>query len=242
VRTNGAVIVRDGHGTGEAFGDFAGEVHDRALKAAETDATKRALATFGKAFGLALYAGAGRTSEPQRRADKQHSEPEVATDHVDESVKETLARPSVNGGANGSSSFATKVAERSTAVCSAAEKRQPNGPVTTIRDQQTPTRIDKSALMLSEPSRLRDKEHLRFVASQPCLLCSAVPCDAHHLRFSQPRALGRKVGDDFTVPLCRKHHRDLHDSGNEAAWWHDMGIDALEIAKDLWNERVAATR
>ena len=52
-----AVIVREGHGTGEAHGASAGEVHDRALKTAETDATKRALATFGKAFGLALYAG-----------------------------------------------------------------------------------------------------------------------------------------------------------------------------------------
>ena len=109
-----------------------------------------------------------------------------------------------------------------------------------VMDRPAQARIDKSALALSEPRRLRDKEHLCFVASQPCLLCSSQPCDAHHLRFSQPRALGRKVGDDFTVPLCRRHHRDLHDSGNEAAWWHDMGIDALEIAKDLWNESVTA--
>ena len=57
VHVDGRVIVRDGHGTGEAVGQSIGEVHDRALKAAETDATKRALATFGKAFGLALYAG-----------------------------------------------------------------------------------------------------------------------------------------------------------------------------------------
>jgi hypothetical protein len=48
--------------------------------------------------------------------------------------------------------------------------------------------------------------------------------------------MSRKVGDDFTVPLCRKHHRDLHDSGNEAAWWHDMGIEPLEIARQLWDE------
>ena len=47
---------------------------------------------------------------------------------------------------------------------------------------------------------------------------------------------GRKVGDDFTVPLCRKHHRELHDSGNEGAWWHDMGIEPLEIARQLWEE------
>ena len=57
VRTADAVVVREGHGTGEAQGGSPGEVQDRALKAAETDATKRALATFGKAFGLALYAG-----------------------------------------------------------------------------------------------------------------------------------------------------------------------------------------
>jgi len=113
-----------------------------------------------------------------------------------------------------------------------------DGSVTEGANQKLRSGIDKSTLALSEPRRLRDKEHLHFVASQPCLLCSALPCDAHHLRFAQPRALGRKVGDDFTVPLCRQHHNDLHDSGNEAAWWHDMGIDALEIAKDLWNESV----
>ena len=48
--------------------------------------------------------------------------------------------------------------------------------------------------------------------------------------------MARKVGDDFTVPLCRKHHRDLHDGGNEAAWWHDVGIEPLEIARELWKE------
>ena len=62
VRTAEGIVVRDGHGTGEAHGASAGEAHDHALKAAETDATKRALATFGKAFGLALYAGAGGAS------------------------------------------------------------------------------------------------------------------------------------------------------------------------------------
>ena len=103
-------------------------------------------------------------------------------------------------------------------------------------------RIDKSALPLREPLRIRDKEHLRYVASQPCLLCSATPSDAHHVRFAQPRAMGRKVGDDFTVPLCRSHHRELHNSGNEAAWWHDMGIDPIEIARELWEETQALTQ
>ena len=55
VQADGATIVRDGHGSGEGRGTSPGEVHDIALKAAETDATKRALATFGKPFGLELY-------------------------------------------------------------------------------------------------------------------------------------------------------------------------------------------
>jgi hypothetical protein len=99
-----------------------------------------------------------------------------------------------------------------------------------------PQRIDKNLLAFPEPRRVRDKDHLRYVAAQPCLLCSATPSDPHHVRFAQPRAMARKVGDDFTVPLCRKHHRDLHDSGNESAWWHDMGIEPLEIARQLWDE------
>ena len=99
-----------------------------------------------------------------------------------------------------------------------------------------PTRIDKSALTISEPKRLRDKAHLRFVASQPCLLCGRQPSDPHHLRFSQPRAIGLKVSDEFTVPLCRGHHRQLHQAGDEAAWWESLDINALEIANGLWQE------
>ncbi len=84
--------------------------------------------------------------------------------------------------------------------------------------------------------RRRDKAHLKFVASQPCLLCGRQPSDAHHLRFAQPRALGAKVSDEFTVPLCRTHHRQLHRTGNEAQWWNaiDRDIDPLDIARGLW--------
>ena len=51
----GRPLSREGHGSGEGRGTSPGEVHDIALKAAETDGTKRALATFGKPFGLELY-------------------------------------------------------------------------------------------------------------------------------------------------------------------------------------------
>src|ERR1700709_2182197 len=40
-------VVREGYGTGEALGSTLGTTHEKALKTAETDATKRALATFG---------------------------------------------------------------------------------------------------------------------------------------------------------------------------------------------------
>jgi len=82
--------------------------------------------------------------------------------------------------------------------------------------------------------RLRDKDHRKFVSSQPCLVCGRLPVDAHHLRFAQPRALGRKVSDEFTVPVCRVHHRELHRHGDEAAWWQKIKIDPLPIARRLW--------
>ena len=86
---------------------------------------------------------------------------------------------------------------------------------------------------LQKTGRRRSKAHLAFVASQPCLVCRRSPCDAHHLKFAQPRALGRKVSDEFTVPLCRDHHRDLHLFGNEVAWWTNLKIAPLEVAHDL---------
>ena len=253
VRAGDMVIVRDGHGTGEAHGDSGGEVHDRALKAAETDATKRALATFGKAFGLALYSGAGRVSssngkrpsptvlQPNAPAAEARVPSEGLPGLISADSNGEAGRHAANGGVKAELFEETEGPRgRGTGAVPAESIPVTNADRSCQRTQMNGSAghpaIDKSALALSEPRRVRDKEHLRFVASQPCLLCSALPSDAHHLRFSQPRALGRKVGDDFTVPLCRQHHRDLHDSGNEAAWWHDMGIDALEIAKQLWRE------
>jgi hypothetical protein len=55
--------------------------------------------------------------------------------------------------------------------------------------------------------RLRDKEHCKFVSLQPRVACGRTPTDPHHLRFDQPRALERKVSDEYTIPVCRTHHR-----------------------------------
>ena len=114
----------------------------------------------------------------------------------------------------------------------------PNAPglVPASPPTDSPTKIDKSSLTLAEPKRLRDKAHLKFVASQSCLVCGRQPSDPHHLRFAQARAIGLKVSDEFTVPLCRGHHRELHQAGNEPAWWEKLNIKPLEVANGLWEQ------
>jgi hypothetical protein len=108
-------------------------------------------------------------------------------------------------------------------------------------NQLQPKGIDKSVLAVSTPRRYRNKEHLRYVTLQPCLLCARKPSDAHHLRFVQPRALGRKASDEFAVPLCRIHHRAAHRASDERAWWKAAGIDPLKIARKLWKDTRANT-
>jgi Rad52/22 family double-strand break repair protein len=235
VHADGATIVREGHGSGEGRGTSPGEVHDIALKAAETDATKRALATFGKPFGLALYRKekvpllqGSPTLQPA--ALNPLTQPRLGA-HPDDTTP--IPRPSQYYGRRHQSSM-TELLRRDQA------KRKENAvaasPLAPATPELAPGQIDKNQLVLAEPKRLRDKAHLKFVASQPCLVCGRQPSDPHHLRFAQPRAIGLKASDEFTVPLCRGHHRQLHQTGNEAAWWETLKINALETAKHLWEQ------
>ena len=98
------------------------------------------------------------------------------------------------------------------------------------------TKIDKSVLTISEPKRIRCKEHLRFVASQPCLICGRTPSHAHHVRYAQSRGLSLKVSDEFTVPLCAIHHHNIHTTGKEREWWQERNIDPLKAAAALWQQ------
>jgi hypothetical protein len=257
-------VVRDGCGTGEGRGSHLGEAHDLALKAAETDATKRALVTFGKAFGLALYSSGHRQAATRGNG---HSRQRLLAGNPDDATRSVqpigpalleaqvrLAQQAAGGGSPPSAEPDIGPQEPD------APPREPDGCASPSRPQPAASdaaepqplidqsrfrrigsaelrdRVDKSTLALGEPRRLRDKDHLRHVASQPCVLCGTVPADAHHVRFAQPKAFGRKVSDEFTVPLCRTHHRELHHVGNERAWWHDMGIDPLPVARRLWGE------
>src|SRR5450631_1542122 len=233
VHADGAIVIREGHGTGEGRGTSPGEVHDIALKAAENDATKRALATFGRPFGLALY-GSGKTAFSSKT-----SAPELnSVDQVDHQVRlppddtTPIPRPSRYYGRR------QDLVTRDRAQGRRNLEVRPSAGTSIIPASPglVPGQIDKSVLAIAEPKRLRDKDHLRFVASQPCLVCGRQPSDPHHLRFAQPRALGLKVSDEFTVPLCRGHHRQLHQAGNEVVWWENLKIDALPVAKALWEQ------
>jgi len=108
-----------------------------------------------------------------------------------------------------------------------------------LTDATEPPHHEPSTLEHVSPRRktirIREKAHLSFVAAQPCLVCQRSPCDAHHLKFAQPRSLGRKVSDEFTVPLCRDHHQQLHRHGDEIAWWANLRIAPLKMAEELWD-------
>jgi len=237
VYADGSTIVREGHGSGEGRGTSPGEVHDIALKAAETDATKRALATFGKPFGLELY-----------RKDKVHAfehsptlqpamggQPPRLGLHPDDTTP--IPRPSHYYGRRRHGSM-TELLRRDQANATKDNAMVP--PLAPAAPNLPPAKIDKSQLAIAEPKRLRDKAHLKFVASQPCLVCGRQPSDPHHLRFAQPRAISLKVSDEFTVPLCRVHHRQLHQVGDEIVWWKGVKVNALEVARSLWEKTHSA--
>jgi ERF superfamily protein len=130
-------------------------------------------------------------------------------------------QPDGAGGQNSLASQGSLSAENGTTTCVAQR--------VAVVETESPAPFPKFV-------RKRDKAHREFVCSQPCLICGRRPCDAHHIQFGQPRALGRKVSDEFTVPLCRVHHRDLHRSNVEKKWWGAANIEPMEIAQRLWRE------
>jgi len=191
-------VIRESHGCGEGRGQTAFEAHDHGLKAAELDATLRAFATFGKAFGLNAILDQRNGARPRsaaRSAPHAQAQPLQGYD-ADEPGPD---------GADTSSAGSTS--------------QSANG-----------------ALLVPKLTRRRSPAHLAHVRNQPCLICGRSPVDAHHLRFVQPRAMAKKVSDEFTVPLCRRHHDLLHRDPDEPGWWAAFGIDPLVAAEELWRE------
>jgi DNA recombination protein Rad52 len=238
VRAGETVVVREGSGAGEAHESSAGLAHERAAKAAETDATKRALMTFGNAFGLSLYGGA-----PQPR-DTARPQPPGASSEDTRKAPEP-ARSSQQAAPRASAEAAS---QGSTGATAAPQSSAPASPVPPWpfcdpleeAARRARGRIDKSALAVSEPRRLRDPQHLRRVAARPCIICGRNRSQAHHLKYLQPNAMARKVSDEYTVPLCSTHHQQLHGAGDERQWWRGQGVDPEPVARGLWQESLRA--
>ena len=128
--------------------------------------------------------------------------------------------------------FATRLRELGGEALPPAAKHQRTNRDGRGRERAEPA--SQEVTIISKPVRERDRDHLRFVAAQPCLLCGRTPSDPHHIKFAEQRAMGLKVSDRFTVPICRLHHRELHRRGNERNWWEHQEIDPLAVAARLW--------
>jgi len=272
VRAGSLTITREGCGSGQAKAPTPGEAHELALKAAETDATKRALATFGNPFGLALYdrelAGVKNRKALLSAPDEYRgpwllSLPNGSGQSFSKADDFVVAlRKALTEAADIEQLFA--IWERNVDAVRAINKQTnrstPRGVIAqnlvahlkrraiafAKQGSQAPdlsddhngqrAKVDKSVLAISEPKRIRSKEHLRYVASQPCLICGRNPAHAHHIRYAQPRGMGLKVSDEFTVPLCAIHHSDNHTTGDEMRWWQERKIDPLIAAAELWRK------
>jgi DNA recombination protein Rad52 len=273
VRAGEITIVREGSGTGEGRASTPGQAHDLALKGAETDATKRALATFGNPFGLALYdreqvgVRKVRGSFNGQVGDSSQSGPWVlrsssgkplsshdTTRSFIEALKQAMREADdiellydvweanietlrlIHRSANERPGVVPTMVSHLRACAVDLVKQASNGSAHQRRSGNGAARpkIDKSVLAISEPKRIRSKEHLRFVASQPCLICGRSPSHAHHIRYSQSRGLSLKVSDEFTVPLCAIHHHQIHTTGKEREWWEERNMDPLKVAMSLW--------
>jgi hypothetical protein len=261
VRAGEGLIVREGLGTGLGRSSQPEEAHDVAIKSAETDATKRALATFGNAFGLALYDPAqSQVTRPSRckselvvttleKQETTFSDAGVFTDavlrHVDElrAIDDLYAFWALNANSfkaldKNEDPHAKDLAQRIiTSLKERARQITQESQSTRILSDHSSTTDERitGSYLLPKEKRFRDRDHLAFVATQPCLICGRQPTQAHHLRFAQPRAMALKVSDEFTVPLCATHHDQLHRSGDERAFWTRNGVlDPLKHAARLW--------
>ena len=247
VRTGDRQIVREGSGAGEASVSSPGQAHDVAAKAAETDATKRALMTFGNAFGLSLYSGNPELrAKPRPMAERRLSPRQVSGAVATGKALAEAVTPTAVSGVDALGEAGETLWGQASPVGGGApidaRLLLPAPSATDAEDLAGLTverreRVDKAALTLAEPRRIRDPRHLASVAARPCLICGRNRSHAHHLKFAQPTALGRKVSDEFTVPLCPVHHGELHQYGDERVWWAAHGIDALKVAEELWRSR-----
>ncbi len=104
-----------------------------------------------------------------------------------------------------------------------------------------PRRIKQPKLRQSD--RIRCPGHLQFVRSRACCVpqCLALKVDAAHVRSSGDGGVGLKPGDDWTISLCRYHHQEQHQVG-EQAFEIRHGIDMKKLALEFASKSPALKR
>ena len=87
--------------------------------------------------------------------------------------------------------------------------------------------------VMAKTIRLRDKDHRKYVSHEPCVVRGRRPAE-RIIFVLHSHARWHASSDEFTVPVCRIHHRELHRYGDEAKWWKGVNIDPVPIALMLW--------
>ena len=288
VRAGDLDIIREGAGFGSGKSVSPADAHELAIKAAETDAMKRALSTFGNPFGLALYDknqagvrrakgkktkewivfdGEGKALSTKNTPVQFCSEIRCALDRINEypalmafwnqnqksvaELRHVHSKLKTDKGLHYGEVLSDLYTRRLSAFAADKNTISAVQPITSTGNNpeigensadpgivaERPSPDAPPSGLCKGPLRARDPSHLKFVASQACLVCGRTPSQAHHLKHAQLRALGRKSGDQWAVPLCAIHHRKLHDHGNEAVWWPSNNIDPLKVAEKLWHQK-----
>ena len=248
VRAGDTVTTREGIGTGLGRSHAPEQAHEMALKVAETDATKRALATFGNPFGLALYDrekaavtrprnhahSATLVTRPQApltlamrggKARNYETAEAFAAAALDEIAHlptidavyafwnanlQSLTELKRRGGSDGDpvESIIETMKARLRSI-SQAQAAAPTPNTSTLENGNGTIGTTSSLSPRPKEKRLRDKEHLAFVARQPCLVCGRKPSQAHHLKFAQPRAMAMNEpsSDHWQLPARGVHQQ-----------------------------------
>ncbi len=68
----------------------------------------------------------------------------------------------------------------------------------------------ESFMKLPKRRRWVKEKYTRWVKTQPCACCGMPADDPHHLIGHGQGGMGTKAHDLFVLPLCRKHHNELH--------------------------------
>ena len=241
VQAGDTTVIREGHGSGEGRGTSPGEVHDIALKAAETDATKRALATFGKPFGLELYRNGKRTPSVPIEAPLQPKLP--ASDvpprlgfHPDDTTP--IPRPSHYYGRRQRrlllSDHRDGDLEKTEPDASAAPPVAPAAPIA------SPSKIDKSQLTIAEPKRIAIR---RTSNSWPRNLVSSAGVNLPIRIICALRSHALSGSRSVMSLRCRFAEVIIDSSitGNEIAWWEGLKIMLWKLARSFWEQTRAAS-